>query len=300
MDDGGIARRQLTPLEPVVAQIESAEVLDGPAKMAGRNIRNALSSRKLKELVSGTWLGHAVHPMLTDVVIGTFMSASLLDLIGGDAASPAGERLIGVGILAYVPTAVTGANDWADTEIADERVRRVGLVHATTNAAALSLYVASLRRRRQGARGQGALLSAAGATVLMAAGYLGGHLSLTRAVGPDQTTFDRGFSDWTPAGDPGQLTEGSPTRVVVQDTPVLLLRSGEQIYAIHDRCSHRGCSLSEGEIEDSEVVCACHGSRFDLRDGSLRGGPATSPQPAFEVRQRDGSIEIRLQASAAD
>jgi nitrite reductase/ring-hydroxylating ferredoxin subunit len=173
-------------------------------------------------------------------------------------------------------------------------------VHATTNAVALSLYVASLRSRRRGARGQGALLSAAGATVLMAGGYLGGHLSLTRAVGPDQTTFDRGFSDWMPAADPAQLSEGSPTRVVVQDTPVLLLRSGEEIYAIHDRCSHRGCSLSEGEIDGEEIVCACHGSRFDLRDGSLRGGPATSPQPGFEVRQREGSIEIRLLASAAD
>jgi nitrite reductase/ring-hydroxylating ferredoxin subunit len=75
---------------------------------------------------------------------------------------------------------------------------------------------------------------------------------------------------------------------------VLLLRAGEQFFAIHDRCSHRGCSLSEGELEGEEIVCACHGSRFDRRDGSVRRGPATAPQPAFQVRQQDGRIEIRL------
>jgi nitrite reductase/ring-hydroxylating ferredoxin subunit len=86
--------------------------------------------------------------------------------------------------------------------------------------------------------------------------------------------------------------------VVVQDTPVLLMREGELVFAIHDRCSHRGCSLSEGTIEGDEIVCACHGSRFDRRDGSLRGGPATAPQPVFQVRENGGRIEIRRLTSA--
>jgi nitrite reductase/ring-hydroxylating ferredoxin subunit len=82
---------------------------------------------------------------------------------------------------------------------------------------------------------------------------------------------------------------------VVDDTPVLLLREGEgeRIYAIHDRCSHRGCSLSEGEVEGMEIVCSCHGSRFDLRDGAVRGGPATSAQPSFQVRVEGGRVEVR-------
>ena len=82
-------------------------------------------------------------------------------------------------------------------------------------------------------------------------------------------------------------------RAVVDETPVLLLRTGDRVYALHDRCSHRGCSLSEGEIDGDHVVCACHGSRFDLRDGAVHRGPATSPQPAFQVRERDGRIEVR-------
>ena len=287
-------RRQLTPLEPIVRALESASVVDRPAKVIGRSVRSLFSGGALKDLLSGTWLGHALHPMLTDVVIGSFMSASLLDLLAPDESGATSERLIAMGLFAYLPTAAAGFNDWADTEIADDAVRRVGLVHANTNAVAAFLYVASLAARRRGLRGRGAALGAAGMTTLMAGGYLGGHLSLNRAVGPDQTAFDPGPTDWTPAVDESQLPEGRPTRVVVDDTPVLVLREGENVYAIHDRCSHRGCSLSDGELEGEEIVCACHGSRFSVRDGSLRHGPATSPQPAFQVRNRDGRVEVRL------
>jgi nitrite reductase/ring-hydroxylating ferredoxin subunit/uncharacterized membrane protein len=293
VSNSGILRRQLTPVEPVIRRIEAAGVLDGPAKTIGRTIRGVLSSGKLKDAVSGTWLGHAVHPMLTDVVIGSFMSATILDILGGDEDGRARERLIAVGIAAYAPTALTGLNDWADTEPTNDSVRRSGAVHASSNAIALSLYAASLGFRRRGAHREGALLGTLGAAVLMAGAYLGGHLSLTKGVGPDQTVFDPGPSEWTPAADASQLPDGRPTRVVVQDTPVLLLRDGDRIFAIHDRCSHRGCSLSDGEVDGNEVVCACHGSRFDRRDGSVKHGPATSPQPAFQVRQRDGVVEIR-------
>jgi nitrite reductase/ring-hydroxylating ferredoxin subunit len=130
-------------------------------------------------------------------------------------------------------------------------------------------------------------------SVLMAGGYLGGHLSLSKGVGPDQTVFDPGPTDWTTAADASVLSEDRPTRVVVDDTPVFLLRRGEQIFAIHDRCSHRGCSLSEGTLAGDDVICACHGSRFDLRNGSVKAGPATAAQPAFQVRNSDGRVEIR-------
>jgi nitrite reductase/ring-hydroxylating ferredoxin subunit len=231
--------------------------------------------------------------MLTDVLIGSFTSATLLDLLGGEDAGEAAERLIAIGIAAYGPTALTGASDWADTEIADPRVRRVGLVHAAGNLVALSLYSASLARRRRGEWGQGAALGALGAAVLMTGGYLGGHMSLRKGVGPDQTVFDPGPTDWTVAADAAQLPEGRPIRVVVDDTPVLLLKQGVNTYAIHDRCSHRGCSLSEGEVEGEEIVCGCHGSRFSLRNGELINGPATTAQPAFQVRESNGRLEIR-------
>ena len=288
-----------TALEPVIAAVEGAGALDAPAKAIGKRVRGALSPGRFKDALSGTWLGHAVHPMLTDVVIGSFTSATLLDLVGGDESGRARERLIAIGIAAYGPTALTGANDWADTEPADDAVRRVGLIHAATNSVALSLQIASLAARRRGAQREGVLLGMAGTAVLAGGGYLGGHLSFTQGVGPDQTVFDPGPADWTPAGDVGELAEGEPATTVAGDTPVMLVRRGERVLAIHDRCSHRGCPLSDGEIDGDVVQCSCHGSRFSLEDGSVRRGPATAPQPAFDVRESDGRIEVRRRPDSA-
>jgi nitrite reductase/ring-hydroxylating ferredoxin subunit/uncharacterized membrane protein len=290
--------RRPSVLQPLAAAAESAAVFDAPAGAIGARVRDLLSGVPLKQALSGSWLGHAVHPMLTDVVIGSFTSATLLDLIGGEGAAGASERLIGIGIAAYGPTALTGASDWADSESADARVRRVGLVHAVTNATALSFYVASLAARRRGARGRGVVLGLGGATLLAAGAFLGGHLSFARGVGVDQTAFDPGPDDWMPAADASVLADGRPTRVVVDETPVLLLRDGDRFFAIHDRCSHRGCSLSDGEVDGDEIVCPCHGSRFDRRDGSVRQGPATAPQPAFQVRLQDERIEVRRLSTA--
>jgi len=273
--------------------LESFAALDAPGKVVGKVVRGAIGPGPVKDAISGTWLGHALHPMLTDVVIGCFVSASLLDLLGGDDDGRAAERLIGVGLAAYGPTALTGVSDWADTEIGDPRVRRVGLMHAASNAVAASMYTASLMARRRGDRRRGTVLALAGAATLGAAGYLGGHLTFARGVGANQTEFDPGPEDWTEALDTAELAAREPMRVMVSDTPVLLLRHEDGLHAIHDRCSHRGCSLSDGEIEDELVTCPCHGSKFDLRDGSVKRGPATSPQPAYETRENAGHIEIR-------
>ena len=180
-----------SPLEPVIDAIESASALDGPASAIGEQVRARLKPGALKDALSGTWLGHAVHPILTDVVIGSFTSATLLDIVGGDADGRATRRLIAIGIAAYPPTALTGVSDWSDSEPADDGVRRAGLVHAVTNATALGLYAASLAARRAGNRGRGRLLGFGGATALAAGGYLGGHLSYAKGVGVNRDDFSR-------------------------------------------------------------------------------------------------------------
>ena len=281
-----------TPLRPLVDGLEQTTVLDSVAKTVGKTVRDLIGRGEIKDALSGTWLGHAVHPPLTDVVVGSFLGVSLLDLLGGEGKSS--QRLLGVGLAAAVPTALTGVNDWADTEIADDAVRRVGLVHAGANTSALLLYAASLGARRRGARGRGAALALAGTAIMTAGGYLGGHMSYTRGVGPNQTAFDPGPDDWTAVGDAQAFPDGEPQAAVALDTPVLLLRHGDGIHAIHNRCSHRGCMLSDGDAEGHVVTCSCHGSQFDVRDGSVIRGPATAGQPAFETRERDGKVEIKL------
>jgi nitrite reductase/ring-hydroxylating ferredoxin subunit/uncharacterized membrane protein len=287
--------RTATPLQPLIDAAEGAAVLDAPGKALGKQVRS-LVKQPLKDALSGTWLGHALHPLLTDVVVGTFLSATVLDLVGGDEDGRAGARLIGVGMAAYAPTALSGVNDWADTEPVSDAIRRTGLVHAASNATALGFYALSLAARRNGARGRARAFSLVGGTALMAAGLYGGHMSFTQGVGPDQTVFDPGPTEWTAVADAGEVVSGAPKRVVADETPVLLLRDGAAFYALHDRCSHRGCSLSDGSVEGDAIVCGCHGSRFDRRDGSVLQGPATAPQPAFEVRVREERVEVRLRA----
>jgi nitrite reductase/ring-hydroxylating ferredoxin subunit/uncharacterized membrane protein len=283
------------PLEFLADSAARAAVLDGPGTQIGKVVRGA-GPGALKDLISGTWMGHALHPLLTDVVIGSWTSATLLDLFGGRGSDQAAERLLAIGIAAYPPTALTGLSDWADGEPVDDDVRRVGLVHAALNSAALALYVASLRSRRSGRRPRGIALGLAGAGVLAAAGHLGGHLAFRLGVGVDQTAFDRGPEDWTDALALDDLDATEPVFVQVGGTPVMLVRDGAGVLALHDRCSHRGCSLATGEVQDGVVTCPCHGSRFDLRSGAILRGPATAPQPVLEARTLAGRIEVRRSA----
>ena len=297
VDGGGRSGDERLPIS-AVRGVEHAKVLDRPGKALGKAVRGSIGPGALKDTISGTWLGHALHPLLTDVVIGSLISATLLDVLGGDGDGRAAERLIAVGIASYPATAITGTNDWADTEVVDPRIRRVGLAHATANVTALGFYAASLRARRAGARGRGKVLGLMGAGALAAGGYLGAHMSFVQGVGPNQTAFDPGPGDWTDAAEWSDLKPGAPTSVLAGDTPVMLLRQGDAVHAIHDRCSHRGCLLSDGEVEGELVVCACHGSRFRLEDGSVERGPATAPQPVFETRQNGDRVEVRLRQPA--
>jgi nitrite reductase/ring-hydroxylating ferredoxin subunit/uncharacterized membrane protein len=286
------------PANEAIEALESVEALDPVALKLAAAVGKAVPVGARRNILSGTPLGHALHPPLTDVVVGAFTSATLLDLLGGDDDGRASERLIQVGLVAAGPTVASGLTDWALSVRGDRRVRPVGLAHATANLAGSTLYAASLAARRRGERGRGKLLAAAGAAVIGIGGYLGGHLSFTRGLGVNETAFDEGPADWT-AVDAGELADDTPKSAMAGDTPVLLVRHGGHLHALHDRCSHRGCPLSGGEVDGESITCPCHGSRFDLRDGSVERGPATAPQPVFEVRERDGGIEVRLPSAEA-
>ena len=276
-----------------VDALESVEALDKTAlKLAGA-VSNAVPAGVPRDALAGTWLGHPLHPVLTDVVIGTFLGATLLDVLGGRDTGRASERLIEVGLLSAAPTVASGLSDWAMTVYGDRRTRPVGLVHASANLTASALYAASLAARRRGVPGRARLLSLAGSAALSLGGLLGGHLSFTRGVGVNETAFDEGPRDWT-AVDAGELQDGAPAGAMAGDTPVMLLRHDGHLHALHDRCSHRGCLLSAGLVEGESVTCPCHGSRFSLRDGAIERGPATARQPVFEARERAGRIEVRL------
>jgi nitrite reductase/ring-hydroxylating ferredoxin subunit/uncharacterized membrane protein len=277
--------------EAVAERIERLDALDALAEPLQSAVRAAVPQEsRAKDALSGTWLGHPVHPPLTDVVVGAWTRALLLDLFGGERAEDAADLLVGVGALAALPTAAAGASDWAELRGGS---RRVGLVHALGNSTALALHTLSWTARRRGHRSRGVALSALGYGVATFSAWLGGHLSFGKGVGVNQTAFEDAPDEWTRVAAEADVQEGELTPARTDGVDVLLVRSGGRIYALADRCSHRGCSLHEGEIRDGAVTCPCHGSTFRLADGSIVKGPATAPQPAFEVRTSGGDVEIR-------
>jgi nitrite reductase/ring-hydroxylating ferredoxin subunit len=274
-----------------VRVLAGLHALDAPARRLGKIARTVIRPGPVKDALSGSWLGHPLHPVLTDVTIGTFTSALLLDWLGGRRSEPAAQRLIALGLLSTAPVVAAGYSDWADTEHINPSVRRIGVVHGSTNLVGASLFAASWAARRRGESGR--RLGLAGGAALFAGGHLGGHLSFAEGVGVDQTTFDDRAEDWTAVLDDGDLHEGQTRCVVADTTPVMLARSGGELYALTNRCSHRGGPLHEGRLGEGTITCSWHDSVFDLRDGSLIHGPAAYPQPVWETRVRNGLIEVR-------
>jgi len=287
------ARATRPRLHHLAERVGAATSLDGPAEAVAGWIRGIVPRGPVKDALSGTPLGHALHPLLTDLPIGTWTSATLLDVVGGRAARPAAERLIATGILAAVPTAASGLNDWADTTPADDTVRRTGAVHAVANVAALALYAASLAARRADRHSRGVALGLAGVGALTVGGHLGGHLSYAKAVGVDRTAFEAGPDEWEEVYDDAALPEGELRHAELDGRPIVLARRHGQVHALADTCAHRGGALSDGDLVGDCVECPLHGSRFRLSDGSVERGPSAYPQPRYDVRVENGRIALR-------
>jgi nitrite reductase/ring-hydroxylating ferredoxin subunit len=281
-----------TPLS-AVDTLSRMEYLDPWAKPLKNAVDRVVKPGPMKDLLTGRWLGHSVHPVLTDVPIGAWVCSAFLDVFGGKRSRDASDALIGLGILSALPTAAAGLSDWTDTS---GRTRRLGMFHAAANTAAVGLFGLSLIARRRGHRGSGVMLSALGQGVLVGSAYLGGHLVYAKGIGVANTAFDQEPKRWTAVMREEALTDGKPEKVTAGEAPVFVYKQGTRIIAISDRCSHQGCSLATGDVMDGYVECGCHGSRFSLEDGSVLRGPATSPQPTYETRVDNGNVEVRLRS----
>jgi uncharacterized membrane protein len=180
-------------LNDLASRVDGEETLDDPARAIGRTVQRLIGDGVVKDALGGAWLGHPLHPILTDLPIGAWTSSVLLDWVGGDHGRPASDRLILIGLLTAGATAASGWSDWADAEPAHAEVRRSGLVHAAANGTAVVLMLASYASRKRGARGRGRLLSLAGTGALSVGGWLGGHLTYT--LGAGVTTSTGGSAD---------------------------------------------------------------------------------------------------------
>jgi nitrite reductase/ring-hydroxylating ferredoxin subunit/uncharacterized membrane protein len=252
------------------------------------------TARRITDVLHGTWIGHPLHPILTDLVVGSWSLAAACDALSlvSDTPGPAeaADALVVVGILAAAPTALTGLADYSGIH---QDTLATATAHAIGNDIGLTCYVASWWARRSGKRGLGIALAMVGFGVMGVAASLGGALVFRQKVGVNHAPDIEPTDEWTPALADAELGGNQMRRVDIKDAPVLLFRDSGQVYAISAVCTHAGGPLAEGKLEGACVECPWHQSVFDLRDGHVVHGPATIPQPRYATRIRNGQIEVQ-------
>src|SRR6266566_511751 len=250
--------------------------------------------RKLKDILNGTWLGHALHPVFTDVPLGAWSGTTLLDFVWlaneDEGIARGADLTLLLGLAGATGAAVTGLTDWSDLDGTD---RRVGLMHGLLNGSITLIYLTSLVLRLTGLRRTAITFSTSGYLVSLFSAYLGGELSFAKGIGVNHVAWEGGSDDFVAVIDEQDLLEGKLTRVDAAGIPAILLKQGESIYAIGATCTHLAGPLDEGTVEDGMVTCPWHGSRFCMYDGSIVNGPAVYAAPTFAVRVHNGKIELR-------
>ncbi|MCT1803409.1 hypothetical protein CKW39_09675 [Kocuria sp. WRN011] len=170
-------------LQQLTDRIEQTNSLDSVIAFAKENAGPIMKQPMVSKVLSGDFLGHPLHPMLTDIPIGAWSMSALLDVLGGEELEDASAILVGVGVLSAIPTAATGLHDWQTTKGATSRV---GFVHAATMDVTVLLYSGSLLARVTGHHTPGKLLGLAGLGVMTVGGFLGGHLTYSMGVNVEQ------------------------------------------------------------------------------------------------------------------
>ncbi len=111
-------------------------------------------------------------------------------------------------------------------------------------------------------------------------------------------TVESAADDWAPVVSLDALWDGDPTVVQLDGIDVLLVRNGDDLYAVANRCTHQGAPLDQGKVDVEgslkTVVCPAHGSRFDLSSGRVIRPPAAAPLPTYDARVEGGMVELRL------
>jgi nitrite reductase/ring-hydroxylating ferredoxin subunit/uncharacterized membrane protein len=280
-------------LSALVHRLEELEALDSVGRAVRPLVARLTSDDAAKRALSGATIGHRLHPLLTDVPIGCWTAASLVDAFAWRSGERASRRLVATGIVAAVPTVATGLSDWDDTY---GPTRRIGLAHMLCNTAALTLQVSSWRARRRGHHVRGALLGLGGLAAVTAGGYLGGHLVYVARAGVDHDVPVVDAEGWRTACRTSDIVESTPLGVTIDGARVVLVRRDHRVYALAAVCSHAGGPLDEGDVHDDAITCPWHGSTFCLADGRVERGPATTRQPVYETRVRGDMIELRVTA----
>lgn len=278
-----------------MTRLEQAASLDRLGDRLRSSAQSVLRPREIRDFLHGVWLGHPLHPALVQVPVGAWMSAAILDLT--PTQRRAATALVAVGTASALPAAAAGLNDWAD--LAREQ-RRVGLVHAATNTAALALYATSLAARLRGRHGLGRALGFFGLTVASTGAYIGGHLAYKQGAQVNQSVYElRQMADgWQSVDDLAAIPDRTLVTREISDMSVIVYRDDDHITVMLERCPHQSGPLGEGEVVEIDghpcVVCPWHGSTFQLNGGEVVHGPAGTDSQVLPSRVVNGVLQARL------
>jgi nitrite reductase/ring-hydroxylating ferredoxin subunit/uncharacterized membrane protein len=240
---------------------------------------------------------HPLHPALTDVPLGAWLTGVIADYMAAATnlvPRSAGTIALALGLAVAAGAAVTGYTDFQDVFGLE---RRTALAHGLTMSVVFVVMTTSLVLRLVGISAlypPAVGLATFGLALTMFGMYLGGHLVYRYGTRVNRLAFLHGSDEYVAVGSPADFPEGEMRRVEAKGLAVLLVRQSSGLHAIVATCSHAGGPLDEGTLEGDLVTCPWHGSRFSIRDGSVRGAPATFPQPRLEVREKNGTVEVRL------
>ena len=287
--------------ERISAQIIKSNLIRKISASLNRLLHRCFRSpamRRLKIFLNGTWVGHPLHPMLTDIPIGAWTLTIILDLVGLLFGLPelglASSITAGIGVAGALAAAAAGLADWMDV---DPPEKAIGAFHATVNVSATTLFLISLLMRwgRDWRLGWRAFVVAlAGYLLVMIGGYLGGAMVFHKGVMINRNAYRSGPDDFKPAVATRELAEAQLKRVLVEEQPVLFLKLGGTVYALGAVCSHYGAPLNEGTIVDRTIECPWHASRFALEDGRVVQGPACAGVPVYDCKVVNDQVQIKF------
>lgn len=248
---------------------------------------------RIADILNGTWLGHPLHPALTDIPVGAWTAASILDMLniltGSRTLGACADTTTAIGTAVGVVTVLAGLTEGQHPS---GQARRISAIHGLTNIGVTLVQGISLAARALGNRRTGQALSALAYGSVIVSSYLGGELLDKFGVGVNHAAQEKVPEGWVPVMAKADLPENELRQVDVNGSPVLLVRRGDKIYALHAICTHLGGPLPRGLLVGNTVQCPWHGSRFDLSDGHVVQGPASFPERCLATRIRNGQIEV--------
>lgn len=258
--------------------------------------------------------GHPIHPMLVVFPIAFWIGALVADLAYVWFGDPFWYQLawflIAGGLAGAVAAAIPGAVDYFHSVTPYSGCKPIARRHALLNLALIGLYGLNLWWRTDGAAVAGgrwwtALAASALGNVLLAySGWLGGHLVYNCEVGRQQTQVGGQPTLYGPslkgkAGElvevarTGEIGEGQLKHVRVNGAWVGVAHTHEGYFAFDEICTHKGGPLCDGVLVGTTIQCPWHGSRFDVRTGEVRAGPATARIGTFELLVDGSAIKVR-------